>query len=301
MFPGQFFHQQIPQIVYRAGEVIKFDNGGKIIRTERKGERKNEKIFSRKYMYRTTTDVLILSFLFSILYFNSTSQTSHPFLRSFIKWSSISLLVYIVMRYRKTQQDIFLAMALIFHSIGDVVLCFSLLPSLGAFFLGHLFYCLAFCCDVPFPTTRSSGRNSSSFVPSSRKLLILTSILYCVSFGTMLVKAIPSDLTLPVVLYISIIMIMTVVSLIPTYERKLINIGVVFYLVSDSLIALNRFPIFAPIYINGFNVITLMDDYLAWPLYYIGQILITLGILYESGKFQNIVRPPPLLIFQPDD
>jgi len=216
--------------------------------------------------------LLTLSIVSSFMYWSSLALPISGWLHAVIKWLSIGTLGCIVLRFLSCKQDIFLLFAMFFHSLGDLVLAHPyqdlLLYSLGPFLLGHIFYILTFKADVP-----ANVQAIKKTFSRAKAILIAASMIYSAIMGSILLPSLlNSHLFVPVIVYILIISSMVILSVIPQYKSRMMTLGCWMYILSDSLIAMDKF--YAPL------PPTL--DACTWPLYYIGQILISLGLMKEK-------------------
>jgi len=216
--------------------------------------------------------LLTLSIVSSFMYWSSLVLPFSGWLHAAIKWLSIGTLACIVLRFLSCKQDIFLLFAMFFHSLGDLVLAHPyqdwLMYSLGPFLLGHIFYILTFKADVP--ANLQAIKNTFS---RAKAILIAASLIYIIIMSSILLPSLfNSPLFVPVIVYMLIISSMVVLSVIPQYKSPLMTLGCWMYILSDSLIAVDKF--YAPL--------PPVLDACTWPLYYIGQILISLGLMKEK-------------------
>lgn len=192
-----------------------------------------------------------------------------PFAGKFIlKAMPVFALALIVWNHRKSRQEILLFIALLFHSLGDVLLEIErvqlFLPAVGAFMLGHIFYILTFKVDISSPLTLST----------LKKVFVSGVILFVIVMGIVTVPHLEAHLVAPVVLYMIVISTMVICALLVNYRTAWISAGAISYLLSDSLIALNTF---VHPFAGSASII--------WPMYYLGQFLIVIGFLREKAKF----------------
>ena len=152
-----------------------------------------------------------------------------------LKVVPIACLFYAVLRGRGHRYRT-VALALVFCAAGDVSLALGhFLPGLGAFLLGHLCYLAAFASR---PRWTAAG----------------LALLCMVGVGVvgMLSYLAPrlGDMALPVYVYILVILAMTTAAIIGRDNHRLVASGAVLFMLSDALIALNRFgePITAAAY-----------------------------------------------------
>ena len=119
------------------------------------------------------------------------------------------------------------AAALVFCGIGDVTLEMGLFTAgLSAFLIGHLFYLAVFCRSLRFDL--------------SSAVAVGALLLYC----TLLIRHLQphlGDMAVPVYLYMLVIMAMAAAAIAGRRNHLLVGLGAVLFVLSDSLIALNRF------------------------------------------------------------
>jgi len=231
-----------------------------------------EKKLLPKRVSRLSQVLLLFSILSSFLYWSSLVLPLSGYLHAGIKWLSIGTLTAIILRLIKGRQDMFLLAALFCHSLGDLVLAHPyqdlLMYSIGPFLLGHIFYIFAFKHDLP--KTYLALKQTLS---RARKILLAAAFIYTGIMGCILFPPlINSHLFYPVIVYMAVVTTMVILSTLSPYRSPWMTLGCWMYIVSDSLIAINKF--YAPL--------PPMLDACSWPLYYIGQILISLGLMKEK-------------------
>jgi uncharacterized membrane protein YhhN len=232
-----------------------------------------ENAIVRRDVSRFSQLLLTMSIVSSFLYWTALVHPFSGYLHMSIKWFSIATLIMIVFRFLTCKQDLFLVTAMVFHSLGDLFLAHPysdwLLYSLGPFLLGHVFYIMTFKSDLP------EYQKLKATLSLAKKALITASVIYMVVMGSILIPALMhTPIAIPIALYMVIVSLMVVLSVLPQYKSPLMTVGCWMYIVSDSLIAIDRFyaPLPYPL------------TYLSWPLYYVGQVLISLGLLREKGR-----------------
>ncbi len=183
-----------------------------------------------------------------------------------LKWFPIGMLALYVLRRRQSRQEWMLAFALLFHSVGDILLDLDrtgyLMVSIGGFLLGHLFYIATFLPDVRKGIRMTAGK----------KIFVSGVVLYTIVMGVVLLPRLKGFMIGPVVVYMAAIGTMVVMSVLPSYRAKWITLGAVLYIASDSLIAVNQYVTPVP-----------ESHFLTWPSYYLGQVLIVMGFLREKS------------------
>ncbi|SHG23322.1 lysoplasmalogenase [Flavobacterium defluvii] len=192
----------------------------------------------------------------------------------YLKPALIPLLILGVYFSKKFQTKKILLTALIFSWIGDVILLFAeiaeiyFILGLVSFLISHIFYCILFNRQFK----EKNKRNTIIF--------LIGSILIAVYLIGMLSVLLPSlgDLKIPVIVYASVISTM----LLFAYNGLLIwkkpanqyvFLGALFFVVSDSVLAINKFHF--PIQKSSFIIML---------TYLVAQYLIVKGILKLNSK-----------------
>ncbi len=158
----------------------------------------------------------------------------------------------------------FLMMALLWSMMGDIALMFVSHPphydylfivGLGSFLLAHLFYIISF----------NSHPNPGKGLISKLPILVLPILLYMFGMLTFLWKDLPQDLKIPVFVYSLAIggMVVSVLNLkgeIPQRFFLMIITGALLFMISDSIIAINKFSLsvtipFASVWIMAFYIL----------------------------------------------
>jgi len=239
-----------------------------------KRSERDEKIVPKGVIHSRLSQILLLaSILSSLLYWSSLVLHLSGYLHAIIKWISIGTLSLIIFRLIRGRQDMFLLAALFFHSVGDLVLAHPyadlLMYSIGPFLLGHIFYIFTFKADLPAYEALKMN------LTRAKKILIAASLMYTSIMSCILIPPlINTHLFIPVVVYIIVVSAMVVLSALPQYRSPWMTLGCWMYIISDSLIALNKFYAPLPPVLNACT----------WPLYYLGQILISLGLMKEKNS-----------------
>ena len=162
-----------------------------------------------------------------------------------------------LMAYQLKIKDSFLYLALIFSLLGDIFLMFGgeiyFMLGLASFLIAHVFYILLFKKQFKFN------------LPQSLPFAVAT-----LTFLLFLKNGIDSKLLIPVVTYCIVITTMGIFAanrITNKISYNLVLIGSILFIISDSLIAFNKFH--SPLPANAFWVMS---------TYGIAQFLIVLGI-----------------------
>ena len=141
-------------------------------------------------------------------------------------------------RTRKDRYSLWITIGLLFSLVGDILLLtpdhFFLL-GLSTFLLTHIAYLLAFTCDTHFP---------------ARPGVWILYLLFALCCNFLLFSRLPASLRLPVAVYSLFLVSMAAQAmgrslLLRTPAARLAAIGALLFVLSDSLLALNRF--YAPL------------------------------------------------------
>jgi len=228
----------------------------------------------QKRVSRVSQLLLLSSILSSFLYWSSFVLPFSGYLHAVIKWLSIGTLSVIILRLINRRQDIFLLAALFCHSLGDLALAHPyqdlLMLSIGPFLMGHVFYIFTFKADLP-----ESYQLLKQSISRGKKILIVAVIIYTAIMSSILIPPLlNTNLVIPIAIYMFIISAMVILSSLPQYRSPWMTLGCWMYIISDSLIAINKFYMPLPPVLGACT----------WPLYYIGQILISLGLMKEKNN-----------------
>ncbi len=187
-----------------------------------------------------------------------------------VKWLPIGLLTGLAWYHRKKPHVTVLTLALLFHGIGDIIIELegenTLLLAILPFLIGHLLYALTFQKD----------RNDLAALTVWEKGIIVIIITYGLFFGIFLSFHLQLLYLLAVIPYIIVILSMVLLSVMARYTEKIIVLGALLYVISDSLIALTTFVMPWP-----------WSPLLTWPTYFFGQLFITVGYLSEKTVVGN--------------
>lgn len=163
-------------------------------------------------------------------------QSFYPFIKSSIVFS---LIVYYLYETKNTSNKTkhLTLLALVFCVTGDILLTFVnksenyFILGLIAFLIGHLFYIFVFSRKIALKNLQS--------------LFTFVLVSYCIGYF-MILKPHLDSLLLPVLVYMIVILLMAI----SAYLRKqqvtsksfnLVLIGALLFVISDSLLAFNKF------------------------------------------------------------
>jgi uncharacterized membrane protein YhhN len=203
-----------------------------------------------------------LFFVFAPL-FLALLPTVHPYPGSaVIKLIPILALAGLVIRNVPGVQGKLLFVGMLLSGAGDVILDIDrvglFIPGLVAFLLAHICYIAAFATELKF---------------SPKRAIPLTLLLvYGLVIGWYL-KDIPGDKLVPVMAYLFIITLMAMGSFLLRRPFPLIAIGAVAFMISDTVIAVDKFLVEIP-----------QSRLINIGIYYAAQCMIVTGFLLRERK-----------------
>ena len=200
--------------------------------------------------------------------------TGYETLDLFLKPVLIPLLAFGTYFYRSFSTKKALLAALLFSWIGDVILLFAdiaeiyFILGLVSFLTAHIIYCTLF------------NKQIKSRVSKNKITFGIGSLLVAFYLIGMLLVLLPSlgDLKIPVIIYASVISIMLLFAFngFLVWQKpgnKYIFSGAIVFVISDSILAINKF--YAPIERSSFLIML---------TYLVAQYLIVVGILKLNPK-----------------
>ena len=187
----------------------------------------------------------------------------------------LSIFFYLATRHKSTTFSKFILAGFIFSIAGDTFLMFVendtgkqsfFLYGLASFLITHICYLLAF---LKYPSS------IKGFV-EERKWLLFFFLLFLGANTAFLWPDLPQAMKIPVVVYSTFIILMTVACLntknfLSQKTFLLLFIGVLFFVCSDSVISFNKFK--SPLTYARLIIM---------PLYLLGQYLIALGAIQAN-------------------
>ncbi len=179
----------------------------------------------------------------------------------------------------------FVFIGLLFSVCGDVLLMFTAQASIF-FLLGLISFLLAHCCYIAGFLSYPAARQG--FV--KRKVIsIIPFLLFLILFNSFLYNNIPVGLKIPVLVYSMVIILMAITalnlqSLLPKAAFQSLFAGVLLFLCSDSILAIEKFKtLFDSEKLSGFMI---MISYIS------GQYSIAKGITKASSNASPISDTP---------
>ncbi|WP_276380522.1 lysoplasmalogenase [Flavobacterium sp. H4147] len=211
----------------------------------------------------------VFSFLYLLLLF-----LGHENFDYYLKPILIPLLTIGVYFNKKFATRKILLAALFFSWIGDVILLFAdiseiyFIIGLVSFLIAHILYCVLFNRQI-----KERVRKNISF-------FVVGSIIIAGYLIAMLSILLPSlgDLKIPVIVYASVISIMLLFAyngllIWPKPANQFVFLGALFFVISDSILAVNKF--YNPLWKSSFFIML---------TYLVAQYLIVTGIIKLNRK-----------------
>ena len=209
------------------------------------------KIFCRAYV--------VLGFLFI------ASLAVHPYPGSYLlKPLPILIMAHLSFFFLKGADKYLMTAAFLFCAVGDILLDLSradyFVIALVSFLIAHILYSVVFFKDFKFQKKR--------LVIVGALIIYVTLIFYLSKLGALLI---------PVLIYIIVI---TIMGIFATFSDRPVNgvlLGALLFVLSDSLIAVNKF-----IHPLPYSAIINMS------IYYWAQYKIGMGILNSKEKVRTV-------------
>jgi uncharacterized membrane protein YhhN len=214
--------------------------------------------------------------IFSIVYLLILSS-GYESLDLFLKPALIPLLGFGVYFYQKFPSRKTLLIALLFSWIGDVILLFAdiaeiyFILGLVSFLISHIAYCVLF------------NKQITGEIQINKALFGIGSLIIAFYLIGMVLVLMPNlgELKIPVIIYAAVISTMLLFAFNGYLIWKkpgglYVFLGAVSFVVSDSILAINKFD--TPIIKSSFFIML---------TYLVAQYLIVVGILKLNSKKQN--------------
>ena len=159
------------------------------------------------------------------------------------------------------------ALALLFSAAGDAFLAYDgqrfFVPGLASFLVTHVLYAVVFVLAT---------KGAATPMTAGRKLMLAVIPMFAAVYGAVLWPKL-GELAIPVILYIAAIVVMAMLSL--RVRAIEVPVGAVLFMVSDSLISLEKF-LWPAAWIGP----------LVWITYALAQLMITRGMLIGRVRCQ---------------
>ena len=174
-----------------------------------------------------------------------------------VKTIPVLCLAVLAFRHIAGAKGNLIGIGLLFSGCGDILLEIDgaglFVYGLGSFLVAHLFYIAAFLRQPAFKR--------------SQLPILIGIVVYGIAMGALLLPRL-GDMLIPVAAYLFIILAMGISATLGTTNHTLVIVGAVFFILSDSLIAVDRF--LAPVPLSGYGIMI---------TYYLAQALITYGAM----------------------
>jgi uncharacterized membrane protein YhhN len=152
------------------------------------------------------------------------------------------------------------ALALLFSAAGDALLAYDgerlFVPGLASFLTTHVLYAVVFVL---------AAKGATAPLSAGRRVMLAIIPTFAAAYGAVLWPNL-GTLAIPVILYIAAIVVMAMLSL--RVRAIEVPLGAVLFMISDSLIALEKF-LWQAEWVGP----------LVWITYALAQLLITRGVL----------------------
>jgi len=212
---------------------------------------------------------LIFLIIISLELFSNNFQSLLPFHFIAKPLILLSLIFFFINqgKHLSSKTKTITLLALFFSLAGDVLLMFTdisanfFLSGLVAFLLAHIMYIAVFL-------DKKNSRKASL-------IFIITLLIYAIGIFYLLKDGL-RDMLIPVIVYMLVILSMVFVASmrkdnVPNQSYNLVFLGAIFFVLSDSFLAINKF--YQPIPISKIIIMS---------TYSIAQYLIVLGLLKQN-------------------
>lgn len=205
-------------------------------------------------MTKPSKILYLVFFCFALVFIASLNFRPYPLVYVVKVVPTYSLMALAFLRIEGLRGKL-IGVGLLFSGIGDIVLELDranyFVYGLAAFLVAHLFYIAAFVKGMQ--------------IKGPRTLAALAIVAYGVIIGYLLTPKL-GDMLVPVVAYLVVIIVMGIFACLGAANHWLVIIGACFFILSDSIIAVNRFLI--PVYAASWWIMI---------SYYTAQFFITTG------------------------
>jgi alkenylglycerophosphocholine hydrolase len=178
--------------------------------------------------------IYLIFFIFFIAYTSTLQYRPYAFsyVIKIIPILSLSLIPLLKVTGKESK---FIFAGLILSAIGDVLLALEgnkyFIYGLGSFGFAHVMYILALFRDV--------------ILKRKRSFVCLIFIVYALSIGLLLLPNL-NNMLIPVIIYLSLLTFVGISSVLGKSNNSIVITGVMFFMISDSIIAINSFLIKVP-------------------------------------------------------
>lgn len=192
-----------------------------------------------------------------------------PYMTVLVKGTAVGSLALFVLLNTRSFNHFLLVLALVASTTGDVFLAFKgayFLHGLGAFLVGHFFYCVLFF------------KNRAPMEDVTNLRVRLSAFLWALAaIGCYFLYPHLHDMMVPVFVYTAVLTLMATTALLSSYPVKLTAFGAILFLISDTILGFRHFMT-VPYIIDQYG------GYAVWITYYLAQLLITLGVMLKDER-----------------
>jgi uncharacterized membrane protein YhhN len=199
--------------------------------------------------------LLAASVVAALAFYMLRSADPMPMALVVLKGTGVGMLAILALLYGPGRSGAMLAGVMALGALGDMLIEFDVIAGAAAFLIGHL---LALTLYLKFRRDRLTAS----------QLMLAMVILVTVPFAGW---SLPADRgTAPLVLVYALALgLMAAAAWTSRFSRYTLGIGAVLFVLSDLLIFAEGGPLAE----------SALPHLLIWPLYYIGQLMICLGVL----------------------
>jgi uncharacterized membrane protein YhhN len=220
--------------------------------------------------------LLLLSIICSFIYLVTQGFQPYPggVLLKILSIAPLALIAFRALRepsanprgveWLRDRDNVILGMALAFSALGDALLDLDperlFTRGLLAFLVAHFIYILLFVRNWVRPLRPKGWQMALQAVV----------LIYSMLLSHWLAPSL-GEVAGPVMLYVCMITVMVVSAILAEFSKPWVYSGVILFLISDSILAVNKFK--SPVPMRG---------YLVWGTYSLAQYVIVIGFLREK-------------------
>lgn len=215
-------------------------------------------------MTKTQNIYLLVFLIFAIAYIGTLPIQPYPgnFVIKAIPVLTLSVLALTKVAGLKGK---LLFAALLLSAGGDIALALGegqyFIIGLGLFLVAHIVYIVAFSRDFK--------------AQNSRIPIVVLLVAYAVAIAVVMTPSL-KEMMIPVYVYMLVITLMGIFAAFRGPKSKLVLYGAISFIVSDSILAINKFMVAVP-----------ASDYLVMITYYLAQLLIVYGFVKDERQSED--------------
>ncbi|MEH6756613.1 MAG: lysoplasmalogenase [Parasphingorhabdus sp.] len=210
---------------------------------------------------------LLLSLLFGISYFFVNDSNIPGVFLMLWKSSAVGFLAVYALRRAHNLDGMLIAAVMAFGALGDMLIEFDLMAGAGAFIVGH-------CIAIGLYWRHRRAKTSFS-----QKTLAILLVPVTIFIGWSLPFS--REEAPGIAIYSLFLAVMAAMAWTSSFPRYRVGVGALLFVISDLFIFSRM----------GFLAHSAIPDWTIWPLYYVGQFLIVIGVVRTLRKEMAVPNP----------